>query len=175
VSYDLFITPRHFDADAMRAYFAARAHYTVSDDQVHYGNDDTGIYFNFDINRDSNAEAGAASQPHVAFNMNYYRPHTFGLEAEPELAAFLQAFDSQIHDPQNEGMGDGPYSREGFLRAWNAGNRFGFRAIGHQDAKPPPPWGVDPLRLEAVWKWNYDRSRLQEKKGDNGSFRRSSG
>ena len=27
--------------------------------------------------------------PSVAFNMNYFRPHTFALEAEPEVAAFL--------------------------------------------------------------------------------------
>ena len=29
----------------------------------------------------------------VSFNLNYFRPHVFSLEAEPELAAFVESFD----------------------------------------------------------------------------------
>jgi hypothetical protein len=166
VSYDLFIYPKQFDAAAIRDWFGWRDRYETSETQAAYSNDDTGVYFSFDINADPEQyEDEEPSPPHIAFNLNYYRPHTFGLEAEPEIAAFLKQFDSRIHDPQSEGMADGPYSREGFLNGWNAGNRFGFQAIG-RDSDPPPPWPADPSIIEAIWKWNFHRAALQKTAGD---------
>jgi hypothetical protein len=166
VSYDLFFTPHAFDARAMLAWFGGRAHYDVSGPTAGYANDDTGVYFAFEINARLGSEQGEeALQPSVAFNLNFCRPHFFALEAEPELAAFSAAFPSCIEDPQTEGMGEGPYSREGFLRGWNAGNRFGFEAVG-RNTTPPPPWPADPALLEAIWRWNFDRRRLQAKVGD---------
>jgi hypothetical protein len=64
-----------------------------------------------------------------------------------------------------EGMGEGPYSREGFLRGWTAGNRFGFQAAG-SSSQAPPPWPADPALIEAVWKWNYGRPALQKIAGE---------
>ncbi|MDO8358962.1 MAG: hypothetical protein Q7T08_02855 [Devosia sp.] len=166
MSYDLYITPRQFDVRAMCDWFERRNHYEVSDVQALYSNADTGTYFSFDFEPDPSAEEGEERrQPYVAFNLNFFRPHTFGLEAEPEIAAFLAQFDSAIHDPQTDGMADGPYSREGFLRGWNAGNRFGFSAVGRR-SNPPPPWAIDPVVIEAVWKWNYGRADLQNAVGD---------
>lgn len=161
MSFDLFLYPETFDAGAIRAWFAERPRYQVSGSQAFYTNEDTEVGFSFDF------EDGADAQgPHLAFNLNYFRPHYFALEAEPEVAAFLQRFPSRIEDPQVEGLGEGPYSREAFLRSWNTGNRFGFTAIG-RNSDPPPPWPADPALLEAIWQWNFNRARLQNAKGDN--------
>lgn len=101
----------------------------------------------------------------VAFNLNYYRPHFFGLEAAPEVAAFVSAFDLTIDDPQNDGMGEGPFSIDGFLRGWNAGNRFGYRAILSQDESPKVQ--IYPTaELERVWRWNLNRAALQNQIGE---------
>jgi hypothetical protein len=165
VNYDLYITPKKFDAAAIREWFGWREHYEVSETQALYSNDDTGVYFLFDIVEEAAASDGeAAHDPHLAFNLNCGRPHVFGLEAEPEVSALLKAFDSQIEDPQEDGMGVGPYSAEGFLRGWNAGNRFGFRAMGAQ-GHPPPPWPADPAVIEGVWRWNFGRAALQNVAG----------
>ena len=130
MSYDLFLKSNAaaLDADGFEAYFDTRPNYTVNNGQAFYENEDTGVYFSFDYASDE-AET-------VAFNLNYFRPHFFGLEAAPEVAAFISAFNLNIHDPQTDGMGDGPFSVEGFLRGWNAGNRFGYRAVLSQDERP---------------------------------------
>ena len=47
-------------------------------------------------------------------NLNYYRPHIFGMEAEPEVSGFVATFEPIIMDPQIGGMADGEYSRDGF-------------------------------------------------------------
>jgi hypothetical protein len=166
VSYDLYITPKQFDFQAMFDWLGWREHYEQGGSQVRYSNEDTGVYFSFDFYDEPAQEEGEPPRkPYIAFNLNYNRPHIFGLEAEPEVAAFLGQFESTIDDPQMEGMGDGPYSREGFLRSWNAGNRFGFRAAG-SSSKPPPPWPADPALIEAIWKWNHGRKALQKTAGD---------
>jgi hypothetical protein len=166
VSYDLFITPKQFDARAISEWLGWRDHYEVTENQAFYSNDDTGVYFSFSIETSPEQEEGEEQRsPHVVFNLNFYRPHTFALEAEPEVAAFLHQFDSTVHDPQSDGIGDGPYSREGFLSGWNTGNRFGFSVMG-QHTDSPPPWPADPALIEAVWKWNYGRAALQKTAGD---------
>jgi hypothetical protein len=166
VSYDLYLHPEAFSGDDVRAHFAARRNYQVSETQASYSNEDTGVYFSFYINEKPETldeDDEEPRPPHIAFNINYFRPHIFGLEAEPELAAFLERFPSRIEDPQTEGMK--AYSREDFLHAWNHGNRFGFHAMGRRN-EGPPPWSADPAAIEAAWRWNFGRARLQNEKGD---------
>ncbi len=166
MSFDLFITPVAYDSDAIAAWFAKRANYQVSGGHAAYANDDTGVYFNFKFLKSPELPAGDEdSEPHLAFDLNYCRPHVFGLEAETEVAAFLTRFESRIEDPQAGGMGGGPYSREGFLGSWNAGNRFGFQAVG-RNMTPPPPWPAGAALIEAIWKWNLRRASLQAEIGD---------
>lgn len=153
MSYDLFLTStsRDLSADAFNAFFDGRPRYNMHGDDAVYENDDTGVYFLFQY---------SAEERSVAFNLNYFRPHFFGLEAAPEVEAFVQAFDCAIQDPQNEGMGDGPFSVDGFLRGWNAGNRFGYRAMLSRDQ---PELQVYPTaELERVWRWNLAREAVQE-------------
>jgi hypothetical protein len=76
------------------------------------------------------------------------------LEAQKELSSLIAEFPCQIYDPQMHGMDNGPYSNEGFLRGWNAGNRFGVQAILSQSKSKI--WSLPKERLRETWQWNYD-------------------
>lgn len=160
MSYDLYLMPEAFDTGAILAWFAERPNYT---DDI-YRNDETGVYFRVDI--EGGGEGGEDPEglkaPFIAFSINYFRPRTFALEAELEIAAFLKRFPSRVHDPQR--TGDGPYSREEFLEGWNRGNRAAVNAAASQGA--PRRAAADAARLEAVWNWNYRRADLQAEAGE---------
>lgn len=155
MSYDLwFRSDRRVSVDELRTYFAGQPNFTVNDERAHYENEATGVYFGFDFTNDAD-EADERRAP-LAFNINYFRPHVFGLEAEPVLTDLVETFGFGVDDPQSEGMGEGPYSPEGFLRGWNAGNRFGHRAIMSMD-DAPSPLTLPSARVRAVWQWNLGK------------------
>ena len=162
MSYDLFFhSKKPPTVAAMKAYFKKQPHFTIHDKRAGYENEVTGVYFGFDF-LDEPDEGRAP----VAFNLNYFRPHVFGLEAEPAVTAFVAEFKLGIQDPQSEGMGDGPYSPEGFLRGWNAGNRFGHRAImSHESA--PTPLTLPQAKVEGMWRWNRGKEHAMEYLMDN--------
>lgn len=145
-------------ADALARFFSERPHYTLGGEArpfaAAYDNPDTGVAFTFESGDD-----GA-----VAFNLNYYRSHVFGLEAADELDAFAERFTPQVEDPQS---GMTLWSRAAFLSAWNQGNRRAceiFVRHPEYEAKPPT-FGYE--ALEAVWRWNLGRERLQEELGED--------
>lgn len=160
MSYDLFLTSSRLCPDAFAQYFSQRPNY---EQPGWYVNPDTGVYFQFEFQQPEPDEGRL--DENVAFSLNYFRPHTFGLEAEPEVAAFVAAFGCTIHDPQFEGMGDGPYSADGFLRGWNKGNAFGYASIA-------PRGGLadvllaDKAQIERVWRWNLGLKSLQGTVGE---------
>lgn len=166
VSYDLFFRPKSSPptGEHFKTYFADRAGYTFQGEaQAFYENGDTGVYFYFEYHEAEDDDARDVLP--IVFNLNYFRPHFFGLEAAGEVERFVQAFDLNVIDPQTEGMGEGPFSRDGFLRGWNAGNRVAYRAILSLEDRPEvyvyPTDG-----LERVWEWNHGRDALQERVGD---------
>jgi hypothetical protein len=70
------------------------------------------------------------------------------------------AFQPRIHDPQMRGMGDGPYSGDGFLKGWNFGNVFAVYSVLSRD----PSWDLPSLptdELRAVWEWNYHSTQRE--------------
>lgn len=165
MSYDLFLYSPELTRDSFERFFKGRAHY---ESVGWYVNKDTGVYFSFEFSDGEQGEEDvdpetpeALRGPHAGFNLNYYRPHVFGLEAEPEVTAFVTAFGCTIDDPQNDGMGDGVYTPEGFLRGWNTGNAFGYRAMGGSDALV-----VDDAVIERVWRWNLQREARQSEIGE---------
>jgi hypothetical protein len=177
LSYDLFfrsrpgarpITPVSF-----REYFSARRHYAVRESQAWYANEDSGVYFSFELPGereplDLEEEDGEGYIPEDAsFNLNYFRPHVFGLEAEPEVSAFMEAFDPLIEDPQVGGMGEGPYSPEGFLNGWNRGNAFSYSAVAASGSADTPPLSLPAAEIESIWRWNTQRTALQERLGES--------
>ncbi len=174
MSYDLYFCSRSqtpaFSREAFDRYFSGRPHYSADETQAKYFNDDSGVYFSFYYNEpEEDSPAEEASQEltiPVAFNLNYFRPHVFGLEAEPELAAFVRHFDLTVIDVQMQGMGEGEYSREGFLRGWNAGNGFGYQSFSSQP-RDTPVFSLPTARIESIWRWNLELGALQEKIGES--------
>src|SRR5688572_31895375 len=152
VSYDLFLYPRNGTSiEEIRAHFSSRPNYQVTESQALYESATTGVYFSFSIQDES-----------IDFNINYFRPHVFALEAEPELSLLMQRFDFKMLDPQSDGMGEGPYSAEGFLRGWNAGNRFAHRAMLSHDVRPRDLRSLPEQTIHGVWSWNYHKPAYED-------------
>ena len=177
MSYDLFFRSRSgsraITPESFHEYFRARQHYTVHETQAWYSNEDTGVYFSFELPgerepldlEDEDAEGFLPED--ASFNLNYFRPHIFGLEAEPELSAFVKAFDPLIEDPQVGGMGEGPYSPEGFLIGWNRGNAFSYSAVAASGTADKPQMSLPAAAIESIWRWNIERAVLQQRLGDS--------
>src|ERR1700724_1994964 len=117
MSYDLYFKAHGQHnlpgTETFAAYFRNRKNYQVSPNQAVYQNETTGVYFSFDFGEPESGDLHDYLP--VVFNINFFRPHIFGMEAEPELGAFVTEFGLTVFDPQNNGMGEGEYSAEGFL------------------------------------------------------------
>lgn len=156
MSYDLYLNrSAPVSSDEFHAFFAERPMFRTANTQAVYDNEDTGVYFIF------NLAAGAESEEpshKISFNLNYFRPHFFAREAAPQLAAVIDSFGFGIHDPQNDGMGDGPFSEEGFLRGWDHGNAFGYHAVLKSDTPPAAVYSRPTTELDAIWRWNREKA-----------------
>lgn len=161
MSYDLYFTSPKITLEQFEDYFSDSQRYKVENSQAWYTNEDTGVYFVFEHNDEPPSDEDDIEHS-VLFNMNYYRPHYFALEAEPEVSRFIESFNCSIHDYQNSGMENGPYSREGFLRGWNYGNDFGYSAILGSDNAPDVVFSKPSAELEQIWKWNYSKHKMEE-------------
>jgi hypothetical protein len=127
----------------VRAYLAEHGH-KVGAQGAGFENEATGVYWTFSFGDG------------VAFNLNYYRSHIFGLEAERMLTAMVGELGLAVDDPQSDGMRQGPYTPEGFLRGWNRGNQFAHTAIARTD--PKRPLALPAARNAAMWRWNYAKA-----------------
>ena len=165
MSYDLHL---HFDKGVNQRdfleYFAGRRHFTTRANEVAYQNPDTGVGF-FIRYESSQGFLARKSIGAAHFELNYFRPSYFGLEAEIELTALVARFAPRIEDAQINGMGQGPYSSEGFLRGWNYGNVFAAGAIlaSHPQHKVPV---LPASKLLTAWKWNYNREQRLAQVGE---------
>jgi hypothetical protein len=181
VSYDLrFLVAADQnppEPQALREYFRSRRWYEDQGDQLWYADEDTGVYFSFDVGADDDepgpeepaASGGDGLTPTcLSFNLNYFRPHVFGLEAEQELAAVTSRFSLLVDDPQVRGMGRGAFRSAGFLAGWDAGNLAAHRALlssAHDGHVPLAHHSLPAATLERAWRWNYDRQGLQDTLG----------
>ncbi|EJJ29847.1 hypothetical protein [Rhizobium sp. CF142] len=164
MSFDLYL---NFKPGVRRqdilGFLATRANYKANGSQTMYENEVTGVYFMLNLREEKNGLL-RRSEVKGHIEINYCRPSFFGLEAEIEIDALLKRFPCQIEDPQMNGMGDGPYSREGFLRSWNAGNEFGLGAIHSQSGAAI--WCLPTSQLHRAWQWNYSRPVRQTECGE---------
>jgi hypothetical protein len=153
MSYDLWL---YFEPavrrDRLVEHFAARPNFSITKDNVLYNNKNTGVYFFMRLR--TALRLFHTNVVSAEFEINYHRPSFFGIEAEQVLSDFVASFQPRIEDPQMHGMGEGPYSRDGFLSGWNFGNVFAARnslSAGSNVASMPRD------RLHGAWHWNYHR------------------
>lgn len=163
MSYDLYLKfPQPIPSSDIERYFSNRSNYHVSDAAI-YENQSTGVYFMFSWTRDGSDN----KVRQVSFNMNYFRPHVFGLEAEPELRAFVARFSPNIEDPQLHGMGSGPYASERFLSGWNAGNEAAYESFLKMQQPTRKLYTLPSAELEHIWRWNMFIDQTQAKFGQS--------
>lgn len=163
MSYDLFLQPRAHapDATALLEYFRGRRNFTVENGQALYRNDYTGVYFHFEKN------SGEDGYP-IAFNVNFFRPSFFALEAEREVGAFVRQFDCVVLDPQTDGMGEGDYSGDRLIAGWNRGNAFAVEVMLKRTADTAQTIPTLPTdHLLQIWRWNDGVQALQARRGRN--------
>ena len=166
MSYDLYFTSPPISREQFTDYFGERPRYKASKDQAWYENESTGVYFSFEYH-DGAEDEDEGLKYSVMFNINLFRPHYFVLEAEPEVSAFVQHFGCTIHDPQMEGMENGPYSAAAFKAAWNHSNEFGYRAFLNSADRPQVIHTRPTDELENIWQWNFNREKRSEQKGED--------
>jgi len=172
MSFDiLFLQPvgQSLTEKDFAVYFSRRRHYKVEGSQAWYSNENTGVYFCFDLGQDTpDPEDDDAPIPAIAqFTLNYFRPHTFALEAEYELTSFVRALGLPIHDPQLDGMSDGPYNPERFIEGWNRGNEFAYSSLLSQDGRSAASHVLPGQAIEQYWRWNMERIELQMRLSDD--------
>ncbi|GAB4060880.1 hypothetical protein [Uliginosibacterium sediminicola] len=172
MSYDLYFKPRNgfFSEEHFHAYFGNRPNYKYEGAQAWYGNEDTGVYFVFELQTEQAPEENDDEpiEPFpVALNINYLRPSYFIFEVEPEVTAFVKNFDLLVSDPQVEGMGDGEYNAEKLLSGWNYGNEFGYTSILKDENNRSGVSHLPAAQLQSAWKWNWSRSEVQTRAGES--------
>ncbi len=113
-----------------------------------------------DCKLDTSAD-DAADDYWVAFNMNYFRPHTFALEAATEIKAFVDYFQLAVIDPQNDEAHPSPFKETQFTNGWNAGNLAAYQDMLRADDKRKP-FVLATAALEQNWRWNFTVAERQE-------------
>lgn len=166
MSYDLYFKPRTgaVEQSLIAEHFSSRPNYKIEPRQIWYQNQDTGVYFVFEM---SAGEAPGTDHYPVALNINYFRPSYFIQEAEPEITAFVRAFDMVVADPQTHGMGTGDYNAELLKSGWNHGNGFGYAALLGDPNNRKNVVSLPSATLAYVWSWNLNRQRLQNDLADS--------
>src|ERR1700730_17850432 len=96
VSYDLFLKRRDgtYDPKQFLDYFRGREWYKINGNQAWYDNEDTGVYFSFEL--DDSHEGGDSEHVPIALNVNFFRPSYFILGVEPEVTALVHHFDMVV-------------------------------------------------------------------------------
>lgn len=166
MSYDLFLRPRKGAVGKrdFEAYFQDRRFYDAEAGHVAYSNEDTGAYFSFEWVDARDDEEGELYP--IAFNMNYFRPSYFIMEAEIEVSALVQAFDLVVDDPQWKGMGKGEYDAKVLMSGWNAGNESAYDIILETPEQRSHLRTLPSATVLQAWRWNFERDARQQSVGD---------
>lgn len=170
MSYDLFLQPRAgtVSAEQFQGYFNERPHYAVEGNRAGFFNPDTGVGFAFTYN----PEPSRKDDFSIYFNINVMRPSFFFLEACPEVTDLIKHFDILIVDPQTEGANKREYDQKAFLESWTNLNLFACEVLLKREPGvvyvPAAPDEIHlPMeQLNAAWRWNRNRKKMQEDDGD---------
>lgn len=147
------------------AYFQDRRFYDAESGHAAYSNEDTGVYFSFEW-VDARVDDKEGEFYPIAFNINYFRPSYFIMEAEIEVSAFVQAFDPVVDDPQWKGMGKGEYDAKVLMSGWNAGNQSAYDIALERPEQRSHLRTLPSATVLQAWRWNFERDARQQSVGD---------
>jgi len=176
MSYDLYFYTkkgREINAKDIEQYFLENG--CIRDGEFPqwvYENEATNVYFVFERQPESEEAEDIEffdsfdefDNTQFTFNLNFFRPNFFGLEAFAYVDRFMCEFDLYALDPQSNTNPDTP-SRETFetyYSEWSKANS-GFSSE-HFDALDLMHFPLD--RSNDYWKYNFNAERLQEGLGD---------
>jgi hypothetical protein len=167
MSYDLFLQCRDgtYDGIQFLEFFHAREWYKVRGNQAWYENEDTGVYFSYELSEPS--EKGDPPQLPISLNVNFFRPSYFIAEVEAEVTALVHRFDMVVFDPQINGMGEGEYQKELLIAGWNLGNEFAFSRFLKDPEDRAKLLSMPSAKLRQIWMWNRERRARQAQCGDS--------
>lgn len=166
MSYELFLRPRKgaIGKKDFEAYFQDRRSYDAEAGHAAYSNDDTRAYFSFEWVDARDDEEGELYP--IEFNINYFRPSYFIMEAEIEVSALVRAFDLVVDDPQWKGMGKGEYDAEVLVSGWNAGNESAYDIFLETPEQRSHLRTLPSATVLQAWRWNFERDARQQSVGD---------
>jgi hypothetical protein len=170
MSYDLYLKPRRSLASGREAlaYLGQRKHYDINAEhgQAFYENEDTGVHFQFGLN-DDEPDSSIRDYPYF-FQINFFRPSHFILEAALEVTEFVRHFDCTVLEEDALTGAEAPYFADRLIERWNHGNEFAYRAVLTEH--PEMREGLLTLpttRLTEIWRWNHRRKALQDEIGNH--------
>ena len=166
MSYDLFLRPRKvaIGKKDFEAYFQDRRFYDAEAGHAAYSNEETKAYFSFEWVDARDDEEGELYP--IAFNINYFRPSYFIMEAEIEVSALVRVFDLVVDDPQWKGMGKGEYDAEVLMSGWNAGNESAYDIFLETPEQRSHLRTLPSATVLQAWRWNFERDARQQSVGD---------
>lgn len=173
MSYDLYLKPRNgrLDRLAFQAHFAKNSLFEINDAEAAYQNEDTGTYFTFgwrDVTEKQTEDDEPEPSYPIWFNLNFFRPSSFALEAAPHVTALVRALDLVIFDPQAHGMGEGDFSVEGFFAGWNAGNEWAISKIIEEHGLDEHGGLLPQSDIHRTWRWNLRKAQRQAELEERG-------
>ncbi|MDG2519344.1 hypothetical protein [Lysobacter soli] len=164
MSYDLYLRPRNgpLGRAAFEAHFEKSALFEKDGAEVAYHNEATGTYFTFGW-RDIDAMRAEGDEPEpdypILFNINFFRPSSFAMEAAPHVTALVRALDLVVSDPQTNGMGEGEFSVEGFFSGWNAGNEWAISRFAEEHSVDEYGGLLPQAEIHRTWLWNLKKAQ----------------
>ena len=141
------------------------------DGQFWYENENTGVYFSFDLTVNSNDEevddrAAGYINSCLSFNINYMRPLFFSYEAMPIVEEIADRLDLLIADPQDKDNPDGTpkkYSACELIDSWKKSNVW---ATDIYKQKGATLYYLDGEISKLRWEYLMQKDALQDKLGD---------
>jgi hypothetical protein len=164
MSFDIYFKTRdksvNISEHAFKQYFKKRKNYIIVNNKAEYLNQNTDVYFSFLF---ENAPSGQTQNvDFICFSMNFFRPFIFGLEAEPEVHAFVEHFDLLIDQDVNENYLYDRYDKELFLQSWYSGNDKSYDVFLNRFDPEYIPLTYPAEKLKEIWSWNYQRDIAQD-------------
>jgi len=178
VSFDLYFYSKNEDPEVNRhikEYFAGKKFFNVKaleneGSQFWYENENTGVYFCFDLTTQPDEEDGEKKEGYyyigLTFNINYMRPMFFSYEAMPIVEEISQKLGLLIADPQDKGNPDGipkEYKADELMDSWNKSNEWATDIYKQKGANL---YYLDGSLSKLIWEYLMQKDELQEKLGD---------